>query len=211
MYRISIVAHQARADAAHALFDRVGSTHMAMDNGFWGCRRNHIKAWTYLADSPTEWALVVEDDAEPVDGFRTQMEQVLTAAPTSIVSLYLGRGYPPQLQERCYQATAAADREQACWIVADNHLHGVAVAIKTELIGDMLTWVRQSPQPIDYAIRDWARHHQHLIGFTHPSLVDHADTDSLAQHEGDGSTRTIPRKAWRVGTRDRWTRRQVPL
>jgi GR25 family glycosyltransferase involved in LPS biosynthesis len=208
--RTAVVADQRRADAAHALQDKLSAQFLHMDNGFWGCKRSHIRCWEYLADQDSEWSLVVEDDAQPVESFTTQLADALTKAPASVVSLYLGTGFPPQWQDRIHQAITAAEREQAHWISADNHLHGVAVAIKTELVRDMLTTVRCSTQPIDYAIRDWAKATQHKISFSHPSLVDHADTPSLTAHP-DGGERTIPRKAWRVGTREAWTSRQVTL
>ena len=178
MYRTAIVAHKARSEAAHALFTAVDAAFLAMDNGSLGCKRNHLRAWTYMTHhNPEPWSIVLEDDCVPVHDFPVQ--QALAAAPAPIVSFYLGTGYPPQMQDRIRQAVAAADREQGHWITG-NHLHGVAVAVRTELLPDMLDWVGKSSQPIDYAIRDWARSRHHDIAFTHPSIVDHADQGSVA-------------------------------
>ena len=207
-YRIAVVAHRSRSDAAHALKTTVGATYLAMDNGSLGCKRNHLRAWTYMRHhNPEPWTIIIEDDCVPVADF--PVAQALAAAPAPIVSFYLGTGYPPQLQDRIGQAIAAADREQAHWIVG-NHLHGVAVAVRTELLADMLPWITKSSQPIDYAIRDWARSRQHDIAATHPSIVDHADQGSITKHP-DGGTRTVERRAWRTGTREHWTRRSVTL
>ena len=181
---------------------------MAMDNGSLGCKRNHLRAWTYMRNhNPTEWSVVLEDDCVPVHDF--PVAQALTAAPSPIVSFYLGTGYPPQMQQRIGQAIAQADREQAHWIVG-NHLHGVAVAIRTDLLPDMLDWTTKCSQPIDYAIRDWARSRNHDIAFTWPCITDHADQGSITKHP-DGGARTVQRRAWRTGTREHWTQRSVKL
>ena len=209
-YQIAVVAHTARADQAHILMDNIGAVYLSMSNGNWNCEANHRRAWTYLAHhNPEKFSVVLEDDAIPVRNFNAQVAQALAAAPAPIVSFYLGTGYPPQMQDRIRQAIAAADRERAHWITG-HHLHGVAVAIKTELLADMLPWITTSSQPIDYAIRDWARSRKHNIAFTHPSICDHADLDSVAKHP-DGGTRTVERRAWRTGTREHWTRRSVTL
>jgi hypothetical protein len=47
--------------------------------------------------------------------------------------------------------------------------------------------------------------------YTWPSLVDHADVPSAIAFPTDGEVRERGRVAWKVGTRDRWTRRSVEL
>jgi GR25 family glycosyltransferase involved in LPS biosynthesis len=181
-----------------------------MDNGTVGCEGSHRKAWTYLAGTQSDWAVVLEDDAQPVEGFREQLEQALTSSPCNVVSLYLGQGRPPHWQARVQQAIHQAELDDACWIVGRRLLHGVAVAIRTDLVPSMLQHITPSTRPIDFAIKDWAVEAGHDIAFTMPSLCNHADTDTLIPDRTD-SARTEARKAWRVGTRDRWTSKSVDL
>lgn len=181
-----------------------------MDNGTLGCSGNHYKTWTYLAQSPTQWGVCIEDDAKPVEGFTHQLEQALTVAPTPIVSLYLGQGQPLQWQARIRQAIHAAEQDDACWIVGKRLLYGVAVCIRTDLIPSMLAGIETSTRPIDLAIRDWAVEAGHDICFPTPSLVDHADGPTLITDRTDTS-RDMQRTAWRTGTRDRWTSKTVNL
>lgn len=52
--------------------------------------------------------------------------------------------------------------------------------------------------------------YRHHTAYTLPSLVDHADGPSVHQHQ-DGIPRTLPRKAWRTGTRDVWTTKAIEM
>lgn len=208
MFSTGIVAHAARETAAQALKAQVCADYMNVDDGTLGCSGNHRKVWEHLSHYGTAWSLVLEDDALPVAGFTDQLEQALSVAPTPIVSLYLGQGRPPQWQDRVGQAISAAERENACWIVGKRLLHGVAMCILTELVPSMLEGI--SERPIDWAVRDWAVQHGHDIGFTAPSLCDHADGPTLLTRT-DSKVRDEQRTAWRTGTRDRWTGRSVTL
>lgn len=203
---LGIVAHHARADQAHKLMEDVGAQYMSMDNGTLGCHRNHRKVWDYLATQDTDYSIVLEDDAEPVEGFREQLEQALTAAPAPIVSLYLGVGRPQGWQKRIDKAIKIADNKDAHWLTGKHVLHAVGLAIRTELLPMDLDPRLQ----IDHAITKWRRAEFLPVAYTFPSLVDHRDEPTLFDH-GDGLSRTKPRKAWRVGTRDTWTDSAVPL
>lgn len=210
MFRIGIVTHHARADQAHQLMETVGAVYLSMDDGTLGCSRNHMRVWERLSRYDTEWSVVLEDDAVPVEGFTDQLEQALASSPCSVASLYLGQGQPLQWQGRVGQAIHAAEQDNACWIVGKRLLHGVAVCIKTDLIPSMLTHIKTSTRPIDWAIRDWAVSADQAICFPVPSLVDHADGPTLITGRADTS-RDMQRTAWRVGTRDRWTSKAVEL
>jgi len=208
---IGIVAHTARLTQAEALANLVDTDYMSVDDGTLGCEGNHRKVWSKLAGSGDPFVCVLEDDAQPVDDFRAQLEQVLAAARTPIVGLYLGH---PQhwtnhttLKRRLLQAGARADKQDACFITTNELIHGVGIAIRTNLIPSMLNY--QSDRPFDYRIRNWARHNNHTISLAWPSLLDHADGPSLITHP-DGYQRG-ERKAWRAGTREHWTPKAAML
>ncbi len=192
---IGIVGHTARQTAAERLADQLGADVLSIDDGTLGCNRNHHHVWTQLAHNPTPWALVLEDDAEPIDDFHKHTAAALIAAPTPIVSLYLGTGRPVAWQTRIQQATTRADQAHACYITATHLLHAVAVAIRTDLIPDMLNHLPPG-KPIDIAISLWARAKGHGIAYTWPCLVDHKDGPSLVKHTYN--PRSQPRKAWRT-------------
>jgi GR25 family glycosyltransferase involved in LPS biosynthesis len=211
---IGIVAHTARLDQANALADTVNATYISVDDGTLGCNANHKKVWTHLAEQSTEWSIVLEDDAIPVDNFLDQATQALAAAPGPIVSFYLGKHHIPQLdiEQDKQQAIARADAADAHWITGRHLFHAVAVAVRTDHTRPMLNHLNQLPDffPIDEAICHWANNNFIDISYTWPSLIDHADLPTLFRHH-DKLPRPPGRVAYRTGTRDTWTDKAVTL
>lgn len=195
----AVVGHHSRQPQAEALAKQLGGI-VALDDGSYGEQVNHDRAWVAATTTDSDWSVVLEDDAQPIDSFRHQIHSVLAAAPTPIASLYLGTSRPPQYQRRIKRALA----QDTHWIIADELLHHVAVAIRTELVGKMLQSVECDPLPADYRIGRWAREAGHQISYSNPSLVEHADWPTVITHQ-DGQPRTQPRKAWNVGSRDVWS------
>lgn len=131
-----------------------------------------------------EWAVILEDDGLPVKGFREQAGLALAAAPDPVVSFYLGRRRPPQFQVPIANALHRADEADACWIRWVEGLHGVASAMRTDLVDGFLA--RRDPQlPIDQAMGRWACGEGLQISYSTPSLVDHADAPTLVQAPAD--------------------------
>lgn len=214
-YAIGIVAHNDRFDMAYQLSRQVDADIISFDNGDLGAFGNHIQTWTQLRETcgAAQWLVVLEDDAQPVPCFASQLDAALDAAPGPVLSLYLGRTRPPQVQ-RPLRALIHAGLD-TCWVQHDEMLHGVAIAIRADLVDSMLETIVQSPyvfEAIDTAIGMWA-------GTTHyawPSLVDHADTATVIDIHPDGQPRgpIIPtdtgipvlarRVAWKVGQRTTW-------
>lgn len=208
---IGIVGHVDRLNMAQQLAGTVGAEYVSVDDGTLGCDGNHRKVWSHLMTQPGAWHTVLEDDAQPVTGFRQSMEAALTVAPAPIVSFYLGTSRPPQWQPNIRQAIKQADKTDASWITTQGFIHGVAVAIRAELIPDMLDHTKGCVRGFDFAIRDWARNTGRTIAFTWPSMCDHHDAPTLIQKHPDGEPRQRPRKAHRYGMRHTWTTTTVEI
>jgi GR25 family glycosyltransferase involved in LPS biosynthesis len=208
---IGIVAHTARAEQAQQLMETVGAAYTSIDNGTLGCERNHHRTWQWLSQhNHGDWCVVLEDDAVPVPGFTSQLPAALDAAPSPIVSLYLGQKRPPHWMNAVRKATETATSHNACWITGKQLLHAVAVAVRAELLDDMLTAAANSRRPWDYRIGEFAQRTKETIAYSWPSLVNHADTESVTRHQ-DGQPRTPGRVAWKTGTRTHWTPASVPI
>lgn len=216
---LAIVGHESRRDMIQQLIASTNPFFVTVDDGDLGCFQNHRKAWETLAKTATtDWAVVLEDDAVPVPGFLDQLDAALAQAPSPVVSLYIGRGRPRMSQPPMRELVSAG--VDTSWLLTDEMLGAVGIAIHTDLITRMLKATIVSPAvwlPIDYAIGEWARQYGVHVAYTWPSLVNHADTQPAIDVHPDGQPRgpiiytpgtDVPRLqrrvAWRVGTRDRW-------
>lgn len=206
---IGIVAHSSRASEAKALAHEVDAEFVSIDqDGILGCDDNHDHVMHHLAGLPSTWSVVLEDDAVPVEGFYEQLEAALPLSPTPIVSLYLGRLRPPQHQADIQAAVEAAVVEDADWIISSRLYHAVGYAIKTELLPSLLGHL--SNWPVDQHISEWAMQRGHLVSYCWPSLVDHADGETVVAHP-DGQPRTPGRVAWKTGAKAQWSTQSVTL
>jgi GR25 family glycosyltransferase involved in LPS biosynthesis len=200
-----IVAHTSRSLWASDLAHQTNA-HLSIDNGRLGCTQNHLAAWEHHSKfTSADWSVILEDDAMPIPDFLAQTGLALAAAPTDIVSLYLGRQRPPQYQTAIAAAVKRAARTNDAWITAPNLFHAVGVAIRTPLLSGMLRHVSHihTGLDIDEAITEWAKYHGRLIGYTMPSLVDHRDQGTIAHHR-DYAPREPGRVAYKTGTRETW-------
>ena len=121
----TVVGHTARAIHAASLARNL-KAQLVMDDGTLGADANHLRAWAIEPHPNANWVGVLEDDAQPVAGFAEQVDVALAAAPTDIVSLYLGTGRPLRWQERMAHATDQSDEDGAHWITSTHLLHAVA-------------------------------------------------------------------------------------
>lgn len=179
------------------LSDQVSAQFLSVDNGTLGCTGNHLAAWKWHADNPSRWAVVLEEDAVPVDDFREQLTAALDVAPAPIVSLYLGTGYIEDA--RTAALLKHADAADTNWIITRGRvLHAVALAVRHDVLSSMICDLHRSAQ-IDRELSRWARRRGYDVAYSHPSLVDHADIPSLVTRY-----RRSQRRAWHLGTRNEW-------
>lgn len=212
---LGIVAHTARSDEAHELMGIVGAVYMSVDNGTHGCERNHLRTWRWLKEhTKDDWVVVLEDDAKPIPRFAQHLDEALKHSPTPIVSLYRGHNVNnPAAEKAGLQATERANEQDASWVTCHLLLHAVAVAVKTELLPDMIAHIEalRGDLPIDEAISHYATRNRVLIGYTHGSLVDHADTPSVIVRHRDKLPRPPGRVAYQLGAPTEWTDKAVKL
>jgi GR25 family glycosyltransferase involved in LPS biosynthesis len=206
---IGIVAHLQRVAMTEHLADQTGAQIISYDDGTLGCTKNHLAVWKRLADTDADWKICIEDDAVPVDGFQNQLEHALEVAPAGIVSLYLGRLRPPQWQHMIQPAIDRADTSGAHWLVSRQLLHAVGIAMRGDLVDDMLAHL-DGETPIDEAINTWVNRRMYRVAYCWPSICDHADTETLIQHR-DGQNRESGRVAWKTGTRETWANEYVEM
>lgn len=203
---IGIVAHTQRKAMAEQLAEQVNADCISFDDPIkhLGCHGNHVRTWTELADADSTYSMVLEDDAVPVHDARHQFELAIKSSPCDVTSVYLGRQRPPQWVTKMERAVHAATQQDSHYILSTHLLHAVGVAIRTDLIRDMLTHTSQRNYlPWDENIGQWCRATGRTIAYTHGSLVDHRDDMSLISHR-DGQARPPGRVAWHIGSRQHW-------
>ena len=228
---IAIVAHPKRKEMAEELAETVGAEAIVWDIHQIGPADNHLQAWKWLSDTGAEFGCVLEDDVLPCEDFRRNLEEAIRASPLPILSLYLGRGRPPQYAERRARAIA----QDVSFITAQFLMSAQGYAMRTDLFAEHETVgviARNRDQQIDQAIGTWAswKSFDHMVAYCRRSIVDHRDGPTLVEDHGDGRGRNgltelvrgdcdpsgaqLPeiRKAWLMAGLDtKWTRNSVAL
>ena len=207
-FALGIVAHTSRAEQAKALGRQTRADFVSIDNGQLGCEGNHRTVQQHLTAFPSTWSVILEDDAQVIESFTEQLNAALVMAPSPIVSLYLGRSRPRQVQRKIVAALAEADTAGAHWIIATRLLHAVGYAVRTELLESLMR--HDSKLPADEHITAFAQRYGHTVSYSVGSLVDHADGPTVVTHR-DGQPRPPGRRAWRVGGHERWTSTAVTM
>lgn len=190
------------------LVEQVGAVDYSIDDGSLGCNGNHIKVLRGLRqNNQADFYCILEDDAQPIYDFNMQLRAALKKAPTQIVSLYLGTSNPIHWQDAIRRSVAVAE----AWIVGQHLIHGVGYCIHRDLIDTVIEHLHPDFRPIDEQISAYTYPNHVLVGYTHPSLVDHEDGPPCITVRADGAPRDKPRKAWELGGRDNWQSRAVLL
>lgn len=213
-YVLGVVGHVDRRVQRQRLEGQINPDVVVTDDGTLGVTGNHLAVlrdcvWQASAGG-ANWVVVLEDDALPVAGFHQQLSAALDVAPSEVVSLYYGTGYPAQRQ---HQFRSMSHRQDLCWILHPHMRHAVAYALHVDCFRngllDTFNTYAQVEYPPDDAIGKWALRHSTPIAYANPSLVDHEDGASVIKtrrHLGivTPNARRRPRHAHWVGTRLAW-------
>jgi len=202
---IGVISDTRRKDMGEKLSGLIDADFLSVDDGSLGCAQNHARAWRQHAAKSADWNLNLEDDAVPVEQFRDQLDRALEVAPTPIVSLYLGGGYIGDYLTRALLDDASAIG--AHWAVAHGAiLHAVALAVRREVLAPMIEYLGTRTDAVDSMLSTWALSNSYKIGYSIPSLVDHADEKSLVT-----KYRRSPRRAIITGRRDEWCSKLIVM
>jgi hypothetical protein len=134
-------------------------------------------------DPNADWHLVIQDDAIVCRDLHAAIEKAADRIPKkAIASLYVGTRRP--LAPRVEKAVIQAREEKASFIVMQALNWGVGIMAPTWTIEEMLPWCDREDYP-NYD-RRVGRYYLRKMGFhtwcTWPSLVDHAEVESLCGH-----------------------------
>lgn len=209
---IGIAGHVSRESMALELKDRVQADVLNVDStrgdhieSVIACANNHLTVLERLhAACDDEWAIVLEDDALPVDDFRVHASEALRNAPEPAVGFYIGRVTATERNERSRQL--ALDSGVA-WLRANHLISAVAYAISPEVLTDVIRFYRTLPPEatVEARLTQWATNRRSggtwpRFAYTVPAIVDHSDCDSIIFENAD----TPMRRAWRVGVPPNW-------
>lgn len=140
-------------------------------------------AWSMLAQSKSDWGLVLQDDLTACRHFGSWIKHVLEHAPGNVVNLFTWG--------REHELTPA--REQGYdWVQYRIRCYGPAIAIRTEYIQNMLHWCRsridESFESYDQRVGLWAYTIDSPICVPTRHLVQHSPGPS-AHTDQPGSAR----------------------
>lgn len=172
-----VVGHIKREQMAKDLAASVGGAHLWMDDGTLGEWKNHERAWKHAQSSDASHAIILQDDAVPIEQFSGVVLEAIEQKPGELISLYVGTHRPRTIE--VLRAVGKAKQGEASWLTADTLMWGVGVIVPTILIPEILDTVAKSKLPYDQRIGYWAEQKGRLVYYTWPSLVDHADEPTV--------------------------------
>ncbi|OWS92632.1 hypothetical protein CEQ52_23465 [Enterobacter kobei] len=189
--KFCVVGHHSRIGHAQRLAALLDA-HLLIDDGNRGANWNHRRAIEWAAEQPCR-VVVLEDDAQLVQGFTDKVTDWLVRFPDYMLSFYLGTGRPPQYQMQIAERLIVADKTRSDYITLSRLIHGVCYSVPQQHIERVLArW--DSSKPADYAVGDA---YGGAVVYPCYSLVDHADLPTVERHP-DNEPRTERRRAWRL-------------
>lgn len=187
--KVGIIAHPERLRKALDLSKEVGGAVIFVDHGE-GIYETHRRAWVW-ASRQNERALLLEDDAVPVEGALEKAEEWAEREPR-MLSLYLGTGHPRNhmrtVDERWNDDSDVVDLPTL--------IHHVAVLLPDAEEMCRIIPLLNPKKPCDFSLGDAYREATGQdIPHVKESLFDHEDSPSLVQR-----IRRLPRKARLLAT-----------
>lgn len=144
------------------------------------------QGWS-LHDPGADWHVVIQDDAMPAPNLLPGLARALDHVPDDVhlVSPYLGTRRPAQI---AWTTTAQRARQaRASWVQSRTLGWGVAIAVRTAVIPDMLRGAdRLTGIPYDSRIGRTMAAMGSMCWYTWPSLVDHRESPSLIARGDEG-------------------------
>lgn len=215
MTLVGIVAHVNREHLVDPLIRDTQADIIRFDDTFppsaKGCANNHIRVLRDMFKYAryNEWVIVLEDDAQPVEDFRRQVDLALPQANTALVGLYLGTSNPGGVIQRAVEpAVVKAEATDSNWIVADWFISGPGYAVRSDMLVPLIDSLVESRGPVDVRINEWARYEEIPTWYSYPSLVNHDDAPSLINAH---LSNMVTRRAWRAGGRYEWSSKTTKM
>lgn len=188
---LALMGHPRRQHFIEQLLEVLPGTEVVLDrcNDRWDTGRRSMLAFDRSAD----YHLVVQDDAILCRDFRAGVEAALSCVPSSPVSFYTGKVRPFAVSVT--QAVQRARSAGKPWLAMRGPHWGVAVAIPTPLIEEMIEWCdRQVGVPnYDRRMEKYFTGRGILCWHSIPSLVNHRvgeENPSLVPGRGAAPSRT---------------------
>ena len=190
---VVIISHHERREKANRLQNlleyREGLTSIILTDdigrgALWG----HKNALRFAVKYPSARFIFMEDDAEPVEGFKKKALAWIERFPNDLLSFYLGTSRPPIFQKAIGNAVANEDE----LIKFDTLIHGVCYTMPHSTI-KRIAYKLKPNLPADFAIGEA---NKGKVIYPIKSLVDHADETPVETKRRDNDPRTEPRKAW---------------
>lgn len=186
----AVTAHTSRRTQARKLCRDLDAW-MFLDDGTLGEPGNTRRLLQWAQHVDATHLIVLQDDAQPVNGFLEHAYAAIEERPAHLISYYLGTGRP--LQDYIARQVAQADANGDRWIDTTRLIWGVAWSTPTQYLPELNAWLAAHPdKPTDTQVGHWTRFNRTPVTHTWPSLADHTDAESLIRQ------REEPRKAWRV-------------
>jgi hypothetical protein len=177
---------------------------ISMDDGSLKCVANHDATFALAAETPSDWVICMEDDAQPVAWFYEQAEAALRMSPAPMVSMYFGYlGVRDEGSMRSFE-------QDTHWILRRALANTVCTCVHRSIYDRFIAAAHEQDPLIPCDLRyeragiavgvEW-------FAYTNPSLVEHADVRTVHDTGAD----VIERKAYVVGTRPFWNKSTMKL
>lgn len=196
---VAVCAHPSRLAMAEKLSRRLDWCPVNVDAGA-GIIANHDATLRLAADvkPKSDWVVAIEDDAVPTYGFLQQADQALSEAPGAVASLYFG-----YVGARRRDTNLMLHLRDPHWILCRGFTSAVCIAVFRPYLERFLqTAGTITGMTVDERYSATVRKTSADIWVPHsnPSLVEHLDSPTIGETNSG-----IERRAYAVGTREKWT------